>query len=65
MQIDKLHTFVEEYNFDKMALNLMVDTMRFKSYEHFHLLTLTDQTDAKQSHVHLKRLLRMPVVRQC
>ena len=29
--------------------------MRFKSYEHFHLLTTTGRTDARQSLVHQKK----------
>ena len=39
-------------------------TMRFKSYEHFHQLTTTGSTDAQQSLVRQKWLLRMPMNRQ-
>ena len=38
--------------------------MGFKSCEHFHYPTTTGWTDAQQSHVHQKGLLRMPVVRR-
>ena len=33
--------------------------------EHIYLLTTTGRTCVQQSFVHHKRLLRMPVVRQC
>ena len=44
---------------------IKMNTVWFKGYEHFHKLTTTSPTDAQQSIVHQKRLLRMSVVRQC
>ena len=35
---------------------------RFMSYEHFHSLITTGQTDAQLSLVHLKRRIHIPVV---